>query len=165
MQKRPILKLRLTRLDITCEAVGYLLLLLIWLLTLYHYQSLPDVIPVHFDAFGNADGFGKKITLFSLPIVASVLFTGMTILNKFPHHFNYPLTITEDNALRQYTFATRLIRFLKISILTVFGCILAMTIIQAKWQSAGLGIWFLPLLLVLIFLPLFYYLLKALKEK
>jgi hypothetical protein len=101
----------------------------------------------------------------TLPLVATVLFIGLTILNKFPHIFNYPTEITEDNALRQYTNATRLIRYLKVIIVVIFGLIAFETIRHANGQTEGLGIWFLPMTMGLIFIPLIYFLIKSTKTK
>lgn len=89
----------------------------------------------------------------------------MTILNKFPQVFNYPTKITEDNAFNQYTNATRLIRYLKLIVVLVLGLITFRTIQNANGDSEGLGIWFLPLIIGLIFIPLTYFIFKSLKVK
>ncbi len=137
----------------------------IWILTIINYNSLPEIIPVHFNARGEADGFGSKVAILSLPAIAAVIYTGMTILNHFPQVFNFPAEITKENALSQYTFATRLIRFLKLTIVVIFGGITFNTIQIAKGYSLGLGVWFLPLTLGLIFLPLIFYILLAVRKK
>jgi hypothetical protein len=36
----------------------------------------------------------------ALPIVATVLFLGLSILNQYPHVFNYPTEMEEGDALR-----------------------------------------------------------------
>jgi len=89
----------------------------------------------------------------------------MTVLNKFPHVFNYPTEVTSENALKQYTNATRMIRYLKAIIVFIFGLIDYKTIQHALGQTVGLGIWFLPLTLGLIFIPLGYFVYKSMKAK
>ncbi|OYQ33922.1 hypothetical protein CHU92_12600 [Flavobacterium cyanobacteriorum] len=165
MKERPKLKLEHTEADKTVEIIGWLLIFAVWILTIINYQSLPDIIPTHYNGAGVADGFGDKWMILTLPIVATVLFVGLTILNKFPHIFNYPAEITADNALRQYTNATRLIRYLKVIIVIIFGLIAFQTIRHANGQTEGLGIWFLPMTMGLIFIPLIYYLIKSTKTK
>lgn len=132
-------------------------------MTVINYQSLPDIIPTHYNEVGVADGFGDKWMILTLPFVATVLFFGLTILNNFPHIFNYPNDINEDNALRQYTNATRLIRYLKVIVVVIFGLISYQTIRHSNGFTEGLGIWFLPLTLILIFVPIFYFLIKSSK--
>ncbi len=153
-----------TSTDKLVEALGWLILLALWGWTITHYSSLPETIPTHFNAAGEADGFGSKVSLIALPVIASVLFIGLTILNRFPHIFNYPTAITQDNALRQYTLATRMLRYLKLVLVMVFGGIEFMTIQHATRKAAGLGAWFLPLTLVLVFLPLIYFVVKSVQS-
>ena len=165
MKERPKLKLEHTQADKTVEIIGWLLIFGVWSLTIINYQSLPDIIPTHYNGAGVADGFGDKWMILTLPLVATVLFVGLTILNKFPHIFNYPTEITADNALRQYTNARRLIRYLKVIIVIIFGLIAFQTIRHANGQSEGLGIWFLPMTIGLIFILLIYFLIKSTKTK
>jgi hypothetical protein len=161
MKKRPKLKLELTQVDKTIEIIGWLLFFTDWAMTVINYQRLPDIIPIHFNGAVVADRFGDKWMILTLPSVATVLFVGLTILNKFPHIFNYPTEITADNALRQYTNATRLIRYLKVSIIVIFGLITFQTIGHTNEQTEGLGFWFLPLIMGLIFIPLIYFLINS----
>lgn len=158
---RPILKAPLTIIDRIIDGIGWVILVAVWYLTITHYHSLPETIPIHFNAAGKADGFGGKITILMLPIVATILFVGMTVLNRFPQVFNYPTEITEENATRQYTNATRIIRYIKTVIVIVFGSIVYMTIQNATGKADGLGAWFLPVTLGLIFIPVIYFVLKA----
>ena len=165
MEKRPKIIIVQTTSDKIFEIVGWFLLFSIWFLTVINYSNLPETIPIHYNGQGKVDRFGGRATIFSLPIIATILFIGMTILNKFPQVFNYPTKITEDNAFNQYTNATRLIRYLKLIIVLVLGLITFRTIQNANGDSEGLGIWFLPLIIGLIFIPLTYFIFKSLKVK
>ena len=165
MEKRPKYKLVLTITDKSLEIIGWLLIIAVWALTIINYSKLPSVIPIHYNLTGQADGFGGKGTIITLPIIATILFVGMTVLNRFPHIFNYPTTITKDNALRQYTNATRMIRVLKLIIVIIFGLIAYQTIQNATGQANGLGEWFLPLILALIHIPLIYFVVKSYRRK
>jgi len=163
-EERPKNKVQLTNTDKLVEILGWLLIGAIWVLTITHYSNLPDTIPTHFNGAGEADGFGRKASIIGLPVIATLLFIGLTLLNRFPHVFNYPTVITQDNALRQYTLATRMLRYLKLVLILVFGGIEFMTIQNATGKAAGLGAWFLPLTLVLIFIPLIYFLINSFKQ-
>ena len=165
MQTRPKLKLELTPVDKTAEIVGWVTIVVVWVMTMTNYQNLPDIIPIHYNATGNADGFGGKITILFLPLISTILYIGMTIINRFPHVFNYPTAITNENALKQYTTATRLIRYLKLIMLVIFGLLTLKTIQHANEQDQGLGIWFLPFTLSLMVIPLIYFALKSYKTK
>jgi uncharacterized membrane protein len=161
---RPKIKLIPTTADKLVDLLGWLILLALWTLTITNYSSLPDTIPTHFNATGEADGFGSKVSLIALPVIATLLFIGLTVLNRYPQSFNYPTTITKDNALQQYTLATKMLRYLKLVLVLVFGGIEIITIQNATGKAAGLGTWFLPLTLVLVFLPLIYFLIKSVQK-
>ena len=163
-EERPKITLIPTTADRLVEVLGWLILLVLWGLTISHFSTLPDTIPTHFNAAGEADGFGSKASIIGLPVIANLLFIGLTVLNRYPHIFNYPSPVTQDNALRLYTLATRMLRYLKLVLVLVFGGIEFMTIQHATGEASGLGVWFLPLTLVLIFIPLIYFVINSLKK-
>lgn len=156
--QRPRIALELSKSDKIFELLGWISVIGIWILTLSHYFKLPEIIPNHFNARGVADGFGSKSNILSLPIISTALFLVLTILNKKPHLFNYPSAITVENALQQYTNATRLLRVLKLVIVVIFGLIVLRTIQNVNGNADGLGTWFLPIAMAMIFIPVFYYL-------
>jgi uncharacterized membrane protein len=165
MQNRPKIKLTLSKVDQVIETLGWVLLVGLWAIAGLSFSDLPDTIPIHFNIAGEADGFGSKNDIFFLPIIGTLLFLGMTRLNNYPHMFNYPTRITEENAPTQYAIATQMIRVLKLTIILVFGLILLGTLQYAKGNQNGLGEWFVPLTFGLIMIPTFYYLFKTLKNK
>jgi len=165
MNKRPQIKLQLNQTDKILEIVGWVSVVGIWALTLTNYSILPEIIPIHFNGAGKADGFGNKTHIFILPIISTLLFIGLTTLNKHPHMFNYPSQITKENAVHQYTNATRMIRVLKLVIVVLFGLIVFRKIQIVNGHADGLGTWFLPLTMGMIFIPMLYFLIKSLKKK
>lgn len=165
MTTRPKIKMKLTVTDNFLEIIGWMAIAVIWTLTITSYPKLPEIIPTHYNYAGEVDGYGGKRKILGLPIVATILFVGITILNKFPHIFNYPTKITENNALRQYSIATRMMRYLKLFLVVLLGLIVFKTIQNANGQTDGLGTWFLPLALGLIFLPVIYFMIELFKAK
>jgi uncharacterized membrane protein len=129
-----------------------------------NYMNLPDTIPTHYNLAGQADGFGSKQSLLILPSLMTLLFIGLTILNKYPHIFNYEVKITADNARNKYTIASRMMRMLKLSLVIIFGLLLVLSIKNASGQGQGLGSWFLPVSLALVFLPICYYFIASSKK-
>jgi uncharacterized membrane protein len=165
METRPKIKLELTNYDKLFEMLGWSILITLWIFTVTNYYNLPKIIPTHFNGAGHIDSFGSKFNILLLPIIGTILFIGMTILNNFPQIFNYPTNISSENALEQYTNATKLIRYLKLVLVVIFAIITYMIIQTTKDLSDGLGIWFLPLTLGLIFIPVIYYTIKSIKMK
>ena len=165
MNKRPRIKLQLKQTDKILEIVGWISVFGIWALPLINYFDLPEIIPIHFDGAGKADGFGNKIHIFILPIISTLLFIGLTILNKHPHIFNYPSQITKENAVDQYTNATQMMRVLKLVIVLLFGLIVFKTIQNVNGHADGLGTWFLPFTIGLFIMLTLYFLMMSMKDK
>ena len=165
MNKRPRIKLQLKQTDKIIEIVGWISVVGIWALPLINYFDLPEIIPIHFNGAGKADGFGNKTHIFILPIISTLLFIGLTTLNKHPHMFNYPSQITKENAVDQYTNATRMMRVLKLVIVLLFGLIVFKTIQNVNGHADGLGTWFLPFTIGLFIMLTLYFLMMSMKDK
>lgn len=150
-EPRPKIKISLTHWDYILEATSLWLLVATFLYTWISYQNLPDSIPSHYNLKGEVDDYGNKALIFVLPAISMLLYGLLTVLGFFPQVFNYPVSITQSNALKQYTLATKALRVLKISLTTTFALIL--------WKVANPGTSFFPtviiapLILVLVLTP------------
>jgi len=163
LNKRPKIKLKLTRTDKVLEIIGWIILFGMWIFTLTNYSELPEKIATHYNILGEADSYGKKGTIFFLPIISTIMFVGLTILTKYPHVYNnYPIEITTENAEFQYENANRMMRILKISVLIIFLIIIYQTI--KNENLSGLGFWFLPFVLSIIFIPIIFFYKNANKK-
>lgn len=161
---RPKIRPEMSPADWLIEAVAFLLLLALAGYTIYWFQRMPGTIPSHFNARGEIDGYGSRGILWFLPAVALFTWLLMTIINRFPHTFNYLTTITPANALRQYRLATRFIRITKGIVIAIFFLIESMMVRGAIEKDPGP----FPLLIVVIFgvtfIPLIIYLIAASKK-
>ena len=153
--KRPRIKVPFETVDVIIEFISITLLILMWVYCIVNYMELPDTIATHFNGAGEPDGYGSKQTVWVIPIIATVMYIGLFILNKYPHTHNYMVNITEENALKNYKFSTRIVRVVN------FLCVLLMTYItymiveSAFGKQFNLGTWFVPLVIgVSIILPI-----------
>ena len=165
METRPKIKLTLSPLDTKLELTGKLFLVVMWGLTLYTFLKMPPTIPIHFNVSGKADGYGNKMTVLILPILATIIYVGFTALNKHPYLFNYMTTITDQNAEKQYTIATRMLRKVKLAILVIFSLIILFIYFTTTGVTDGLGSWFLPFTLGLIMTPTVIAISQSLNKK
>ncbi len=99
MTNKPKIRPNLSTTDKAMELIGWIVVLGIWILPLYYYSGLPESIPIHYNGAGEVDSLGGKASIFILPIISTILFIALTILNKYPHVFNYPVQITEETPL------------------------------------------------------------------
>jgi len=142
--------------DIICIA----LLFGISIYLLIGWGNLPDKIPGHYDALGNIDRWGSKNELIVLPIIAWIMFIGISVLERFPKVWNTGVKVTEENAYRVYSTLYDMIKTLKLMLVIIFSFLTINSIHMNNLPKI-----FLPIILVLIFGNLIYHLIKLYKIK
>ncbi len=162
---KPKINPPLQTIDIIIEGLAAICIIYLITQLIMEYPGLNQKVPTHFGANGMPDAWGNKSSLLVLPIVAMVLYAGLTVLNRFPHLFNYPLTITEQNAEKQYQYAKTMISALKFTTIGLFLYIQLQTINVAKEVQSGLGSFFLIVLIAGSFLPIIVYFVIAFRNK
>jgi len=123
MSNRPKITVPYQSIDIIIELINITLLIGIWLIVIINYDQLSETIPTHFNAAGEADDFGNKTIVWSLPIIATFTFGLVFIINRFPHVHNFNINITKDNALKNYRLSTQIARFANLYSLILIGVI------------------------------------------
>jgi uncharacterized membrane protein len=161
---RPFIRPEMGPVDWLIEAVAMVGVMILAGYVIYHFPKLPGTIPTHFNEVGLADEFGDKKDFLVLPGVAIFIYVLLTFINRVPHIFHYPCKITPSNALRQYTLATRMIRILKSTLIWMFFYISFATVLVIKKTTTGLGVWFIPVFIALLFIPVCIYFAMALKR-
>ena len=152
-----------SKLDKFLDIFGYILLILYWMMVIIAFQKLPEEIPVHYNGAGEVDALGPKNSIFMLPAIATLQVLLMSALIKNPENLNFS---NKENIEQQIINTTKTIRFLKVGILIVFIFIDYKTIIiSLEGKNEGLGIWFLPFFLALIFIPVIINIYKSWKLK
>jgi len=163
---RPIVKhLERSRFDVALEAVAFAGLVFLIGISTHYYSALPATIPTHFNFKGEPDGWGGKGTLLLLPAIGVILYLGLTVLSRFPHLFNYPGTITESNASRQYGIARQLISAVKVSLVVTFSYITWAMIQTARGIQNGLSPSFALIESPVLFAIIGFYIFKARKAR
>ena len=165
MEKNPKREKLFSPLDKNIELTAYIILFVLWVLTTITYFNLPDNIPIHYNASGVPDNFGKKSTIIMLPIIGTILFLLLTYLNKHPRILNKSTAFTGENTQHEYIYRTRTIRLLKLAIVIIFSLIVLFTYLTAVGKTKGLGIWFLPFIICILMIPTIYLILKTFKKK
>ena len=154
---KPVIKIPPTKFGLVLEVIGVVVLLLMWGFVAYYYPNLPARIPTHFGADGQPDGFGHKSTLWQLAVAATVLYSLMIWVSRYPHWGNYPVKVTEENAERLYRLCACLLREMGLALNVIFAWLVISVCMVATNQMNGLDLWFLPCVLVLVFAPTIYY--------
>lgn len=158
MEDRPEITIQLKPADKVLEITGYVLLGLLWGITIYMYWQLPDMVPNH------TDDFIDKRTTFLPAILGSLQFFLISNVEDKPHLMNFPLTITPQNIERQYRLGMRMIKMLKIIIIVAFILIEYYSYRELAELDGNLAAWLPMIVLGIGFLPLLYAFIKLDKQ-
>lgn len=153
---RPKIKVPYESVDYVMELVCIALLILMWAYAIVEYTSLPDIIPTHFNSAGIADDYGSKSTIFIMPVIGSLVYLLLFVVNMYPHIHNYSVNITPENALKNYRFSTRFLRTVNVLMCLLFAYITYHIVESATPSETGIGSFFLPVIIgISVLLPVF----------
>jgi len=132
----------------------------------FNYGALPETIPIHFNGRGEADGFGSRLTLWFLPVMNLVIFYVLELTTKSSFKwFNYPVTITEENAAAQHGIALQLIAVMRLIITLMLSWLTYEIVITTQKGGGMLNLWILGGSIVVLFGAIIYYMMEANKAK
>jgi uncharacterized membrane protein len=139
LASRPKIDVPRSSTEVILEFASLLGIIFIIYLLWRYWGALPARIPTHYNFSGQPDGWGGKGTLLILPGVTFFIFIMLTVLERFPRIYNYPVVITPTNAARQYVLARMLLSWLKFEIVWFFAYIEWKTIQVGLGQAGGFG--------------------------
>jgi uncharacterized membrane protein len=147
------------------NSIALCMLVILWCLALYMYINAPEKVPIHFNAKGEVDNYGGKISLLMLPLIGSIIFVGLHYLAKAPYMYNYPFTITEKNFATAYQSASSMMHILKFLIVILFCVIQHMIQKAINHEPTTFNTVVLVLILISIVVVPLVYATRVVKEK
>ncbi len=90
------------------------------LMLVFNWNALPDKVPTHFTFSGVPDGYSGKSALIWEPAVAVAVFLLITIAQRFPDSWNFPVKITAENMKREYMLASIMLNAVKVMVVVLF---------------------------------------------
>ncbi|MDP5081921.1 MAG: DUF1648 domain-containing protein [Winogradskyella sp.] len=155
---KPKIKVPYQSVDVVIELASIVVLLLMWFYVIMEFTNLPDSIPSHFNSKGQPDNYSNKGIIWFLPVLATLIYSGLFTLNRFPHLHNYTVNINKENAPKQYRFSTRVLRVVNFLCVLMFAYISYQLIIGAKNQQSDLGLGFVITVVgISVLLPVFIF--------
>jgi uncharacterized membrane protein len=162
---RPVIRPEMTPTDWLMEAFALAGIMVLLGYVIYYYPKLPATIPSHFNGTGAPDEYSGKDSFLFLPGVSIFVYILLSLIVLIPHQFNYTIKITPANALRQYALAIRLIRYLKAAVIWLFFYSSYAIVRVAEGKASGLGLWFLPVVLGGLLVPVVVYFFAAFRNR
>jgi uncharacterized membrane protein len=151
-------KIKFNRFQKWLELMSIAVLFFMFAFLVTNWSSIPETIPSHYNASGLVDGWGSKNSLLLFPGICLVMYALLTVVSFFPKTWNLPGKTTEENKARRYSAALSLMCMLKLEMLLTFTFI---TVSMVKMSPLG-GL-FMIFMLVGVFGPLVYYIIKIIK--
>ena len=122
------------------------------------WPSIPDQIPTHFNAAGEADAWNNKSSVIILIVVEVALFILMFWTLMFPRMWNMPVKLTENNTPGAYRHTRSMLCWIMLGINVMFSYLN----IQSC-RGASLGALFLPISLGATAVILIYYIIRIIR--
>lgn len=159
------LKIKKTSFHVFFDWFAGIVFIGIVLFWLFQLSSLPNEVPMHYNAKGEIDRYGSKWETIILPVISVFLWGMCSLIEKHPSLMNVPKKLTEDNKQEIFTISTHLLSVIKNFALLIFSFLIFEICWTAKGNNQLLSSWFLPIILLVTFVPIIYYSIKLYKVK
>lgn len=114
--------------EVALQVVGWLLVVGTAVGLAVRMPTLPDRVPVHFEAAGDPDRWGSPGEVWGAVGMMVLIQALLTLVARVPHRHNYPVPVTEENAQGMYRVSEQMTThlMLAVGVLTV-GMVGSMT--------------------------------------
>lgn len=153
-----MLNIKKDRFDIILNYISIFILILTTFIIVVNWDDISDIIPMHYDFFGNINRWGNKSELIILVLIMYISYILMTVIEKYPKAWNTGVKITEDNKDRVYVVLLKLLITTKFIMICIFGYSLLNAIFD-------ITILFIPIFILILFGNIVYWYMKLLKAK
>ncbi|SHI82176.1 Protein of unknown function [Clostridium amylolyticum] len=150
------MKTKYSKFQLFLEIIGAAILISFFIFLVKSWSSIPERIPGHYNAAGVVDRWGNKNEILMLPIIGAILYLGLTIITFFPQIWNVPMPQNQENKEAVYKCMKTMLISLKVEITAMFFYITFHSV-----NSMDLPIAFLPIVLLIIFGSLTYFIVRS----
>lgn len=158
--ERPKLKLRKSWFELMFDGLTLILFIVNLVYLIAVWSSLPAEVPAHYNAAGEVDRWGSKWELVIDPLIASTMWISMTVLEKYPHVYNYP-RLTKENVRAQYRNARQMLNVVKNILTLIFAYITWKDLQVSLGHAEAIGPLFVPFFFIILFGPMIFFIIRA----
>lgn len=124
------------------------------------WKDIPDMIPGHYNIAGEIDKYSSKNSIWIILVVQILLFTMMSVLERFPNIWNTGVKITDKNREVVYTTLRNMQTYLKMMIMLYFSYMTFQSIAGERLNSISVFVF-----LILVFGGMAIFLAKIFKSR
>ena len=132
--------------DRISDVLAVLILLAATIFVLISWKDMPDQIPSHYDFKGQVDAYGGRGILIFTMVMGWVLVLSMIVISRFPSIWSTGVERTPTNAAVVNRIIKDMLNVLEVGMAILFSY---MMIVPA--MGIAMGVWFMPVFLIIIF--------------
>lgn len=152
--------------DYILEIIGITGLISSFISLLFCYGLDKDIqIPVHYNFYGEIDGWGNVSFIYTITIMSFALYIAFSVCERFYRKFNYPIKVTENNSNYLYRAAIRLMRSMKAIISVMFAYINGISVAYAYGYIFPYNTIIIYLFIIILLITVIIYFVQTLKYK
>jgi hypothetical protein len=156
---RPKLKIALPFFYKLLETISLMCVLVLVAIPIYYWNQLPAQIPI------NGGKTASRAIELLLPVFGVIIYISILLLKKIPHHFNYVVKITQQNAAYQYSLGLKLMVWMNLLTLAMLAIGNYSSIQSALNSSNPIGEWIIFGLLAWMIVLTIYIVKKMTKDE
>lgn len=127
---------------------------------IFAWSSIPEKIPMHYDALGNVDRWGEKGEVMILPIISWIMYLFMTGMGFVPALWNTGVKVTQENQVRVYRTLKYLMETMKLIVVLDFSILTIYSLLGKNLPS-----WFTIAILIVVFGNLLFWIFRLSKVR
>ncbi len=127
------------------------------------YRRLPERIATHFNGAGMANGLGSRSTLWVLVGIAFFLYATLLAIGSLPRVVNLKRPLAPEQEKVVWAETSAMVGWLNVEVCWMFAYISLAMVRNGMGLQAGLGMWFLPVTLVVVLGTSAFYMVRIYK--
>jgi uncharacterized membrane protein len=124
------------------------------------YSRLPERIATHFNSAGMVNGFGARSTLWILVGIAVLLYATLSAINFVPRVVNLKRPLAPERERVVLVESLAMVGWIKAEMCWIFAYICLAMVRNGMGLQVGIGRWFLPATLIVVFGTCAFYLMR-----
>jgi uncharacterized membrane protein len=128
------------------------------------YSRLPERIATHFNAEGMANGLGARSTLWVLVGIAALLYLILSIIGSLPGVVSVKRQLAPERERVVLAESMAMVGWIKAEMCWMFAYLCLAMVRNGMGLQLGIGAWFLPVTLLVVFGTCGFYLVRIFGE-
>lgn len=149
-----------TRFHRIMNIIAIMVMLGTLLFLVLYWKNIPDSVPGHFNAAGEADRWGSKMEVLICPVFMLMIYGIITLTERHPQVWNTGVTVTPENQHLVYRELMSMIVVMKLLLVCDFAFITVTTAF-----GANLPVWFLVVVMTMLFGSIVFFMIRIYRYK